>query len=58
MNPATTVWLTVHKGNADTLAAYEKLGFTLAGEIVIDIGNGYVMDDYRLECPAGAILRG
>lgn len=25
---------------------YEKLGFTVKGEEVIDIGEGYVMDDY------------
>ena len=57
VKPAMTVWLTVHKGNVASLAAYEKLGFTLAGDFVIDIGNGYVMDDYRLECPAETILQ-
>ncbi len=58
VNSATTVWLTVHKGNADSIAAYEKMGFTLAEEVVVDIGNGYVMDDFRFECPAGTILHG
>ncbi len=56
VTPATTVWLTVYKGNADSLAAYEKLGFTLAGESVFSIGEGYIMDDFRLECPAVSIV--
>lgn len=28
---------------------YEKLGFIVSKEVVIDIGNGYVMDDYVME---------
>ncbi len=56
VNPATIVWLTVYKGNAGSLAAYEKLGFTRAGESVFSIGEGYIMDDYRLECPAVSII--
>ena len=28
---------------------YQKLGFTITKEEVIDIGNGYVMDDYVME---------
>jgi diamine N-acetyltransferase len=28
---------------------YEKLGFAVAEEIVFDIGNGYVMDDYIMQ---------
>jgi diamine N-acetyltransferase len=30
---------------------YSKLGFFIAKEEVIDIGNGYVMDDYVMEKP-------
>ena len=44
-----TVWLTVNKGNATTIAVYRKLGFHIADEIVTDIGNGFVMDDYKME---------
>lgn len=28
---------------------YEKIGFTIIDEIDLDIGNGYVMDDYIME---------
>jgi len=42
------LWLTVNKGNP-SVKAYERLGFRVAADIVIDIGNGYVMDDYRME---------
>lgn len=43
------LWLTVYRNNARTIAIYEHMGFTHAGEIVQDIGNGFVMDDYRME---------
>lgn len=42
-----TLWLTVNKDN-QTVKIYEKLGFTNAGSIVADIGNGFVMDDYKM----------
>lgn len=51
-NSETTVWLTVNKQNEASIAAYKKCGFYIVGELVADIGNGFVMDDYRLECPA------
>jgi len=47
---ATHLWLTVNKGNP-SVRAYERLGFTIADAIVMDIGGGYVMDDYRMEKP-------
>jgi ribosomal protein S18 acetylase RimI-like enzyme len=50
---ATQVWLTVNKGNP-SVRAYERLGFTIAEAIVMDIGGGYVMDDYRMEKPVVA----
>ncbi len=54
--PSTIVWLTVNKGNAGSIAAYEKLGFRIAGELVTDIGGGHVMDDYCLECPVESLV--
>ena len=44
-----TLWLTVNKHNSDSIAWYERLGFAKAGEIVMEIGGGYMMDDFRME---------
>jgi len=41
--------LTVNKDNLGSIAAYTRFGFVTVGEIVADIGNGYVMDDYKME---------
>lgn len=41
--------LRVNKHNAAALAAYARYGFTVYGEHVLDIGEGFVMDDYLLE---------
>ncbi len=41
--------LTVNKNNVNSIKAYEKLGFKNAGPVVQDIGNGFVMDDYKME---------
>ena len=43
------IWLTCNKYNSKSLNIYKKLGFEIVSEIVTDIGNGYVMDDYILE---------
>ncbi|PCJ65707.1 MAG: GNAT family N-acetyltransferase [Bacteroidetes bacterium] len=40
--------LTVNKYNSKTIAAYERMGFIKKREVVFDIGNGYVMDDYEM----------
>ena len=45
---ADTIWLTVNKHNR-TVELYRKLGFVTTEEIVTDIGNGFVMDDYVME---------
>ncbi len=42
------LWLTVNKGNP-SVQAYQRLGFRIAAELVMDIGGGFVMDDYRME---------
>jgi len=44
----TRIALTVNRGNAASIAFYEHSGFVKAGELVQDIGNGFVMDDYRM----------
>ena len=45
---AHTLWLTVNKGNP-SVRAYERLGFAIVESLVVDIGGGFVMDDYRME---------
>jgi GNAT superfamily N-acetyltransferase len=42
------VELNVNKYNS-AVQFYEKLGFIRAKEMVLDIGNGYVMDDYVMQ---------
>jgi ribosomal protein S18 acetylase RimI-like enzyme len=44
-NQQTAIFLNVNKYN-NAQKFYQKLGFTITKEEVIDIGNGYVMDDY------------
>ena len=48
---AASVWLTVNKQNAGSIAAYLRMGFYIKEEAVGDIGEGYVMDDYIMEKP-------
>jgi diamine N-acetyltransferase len=42
------LWLTVNKRNP-AVHAYEKCGFAIAASICMDIGAGFVMDDFRME---------
>jgi diamine N-acetyltransferase len=44
-----TIMLTVNKGNASSIAVYDRAGFTVRESVVFDIGNGYVMDDFVME---------
>jgi ribosomal protein S18 acetylase RimI-like enzyme len=41
--------LTVNRNNSLTIKTYKKLGFVNCGSIVQDIGNNFVMDDYKME---------
>ncbi|MEA5037533.1 hypothetical protein SDC9_32817 [bioreactor metagenome] len=41
--------LTVNKRNHSSIAVYEHLGFVKVRDVVTDIGEGYVMDDYIME---------
>ncbi len=47
-NQNQTLHLTVNKKNKAT-DFYLKYGFEITEEVVFDIGNGYVMDDYIME---------
>ncbi len=40
--------LTVNKYNLNSIAAYTKMGFSKKREVVFDIGNGYIMDDFEM----------
>lgn len=42
------LWLTVNRNNAGSIAFYERMGFRKTHELVTDIGNGFVMDDWRM----------
>ena len=45
---AKTLELNVNKYNP-TLSFYKKLGFSIDSDVVVDIGKGYVMDDYIMK---------
>lgn len=38
--------LNVNKNNAQAIRAYERAGFSIREAVVVDIGGGFVMDDY------------
>ncbi len=48
-NGLDKIFLTVNKYNNNSIAAYQRIGFTITEEICADIGGGYVMDDYKME---------
>lgn len=45
-NAASALVLNVNRHNVKAIRAYERAGWHVAGEVVADIGNGYVMDDF------------
>ena len=47
-NNQKAIFLNVNKYNS-ALNFYTKLGFSIVNDEVIDIGEGYVMDDYVME---------
>ncbi|MGE5614607.1 MAG: GNAT family N-acetyltransferase [Bacillota bacterium] len=42
------IWLTVNKRNVNSIEIYKRLGFVIVEELVKDIGEGFVMDDYKM----------
>jgi ribosomal protein S18 acetylase RimI-like enzyme len=45
-NRYTHIVLQVNKNNAKAIAAYRRKGYAIEREVVVDIGHGYLMDDY------------
>lgn len=43
--------LTVNKYNTKSIDAYLKMGFERTRALVMDIGSGFVMDDYEMKKP-------
>ena len=43
--------LQVNKNNKQAIRAYEKNGFAIREAVVVDIGGGFVMDDYVMAKP-------
>jgi GNAT superfamily N-acetyltransferase len=50
-----TLLLNVNKHNASSIGAYERCGFAVRDEVVVDIGNGFVMDDYVMAKALGPV---
>lgn len=44
-----SVSLGVNRFNANSIEAYKSMGFKIVGEMITDIGKGFVMDDYKME---------
>jgi GNAT superfamily N-acetyltransferase len=43
------LYLQVNKHNHGSVAAYLRAGFAVANSVTVDIGGGFVMDDYVME---------
>lgn len=48
---AATLVLNVNRHNPKAISAYKRAGWHIAEETVVEIGNGYVMDDYVMAKP-------
>ena len=48
-NHVGKISLTVNRNNKGSIAAYYKMGFEKTGEVCVDIGEGYKMDDFKME---------
>lgn len=46
--------LTVNRGNTHAMEIYRKIGFSIERTQVVDIGGGFVMDDFVMEKPVAA----
>lgn len=46
-----SIWLTVNKNNSKTIEWYKSKEFAIKEKLEMDIGNGFIMDDYLMEMP-------
>lgn len=44
-----SIKLAVNRFNVNAIAAYEAMDFKITGEMITDIGNRFIMDDYKME---------
>jgi len=42
----SVLYLQVNKGNTASIAFYRRAGFDITNKLKVDIGNGYLMDDF------------
>jgi diamine N-acetyltransferase len=47
------LYLQVNKGNTAAIAFYRKAGFDITDRVKVDIGDGYVMDDFVMSKAIG-----
>jgi ribosomal protein S18 acetylase RimI-like enzyme len=43
-----SIFLYVNRCNARAIRLYQSMGYEIANQQIFDIGQGYVMDDYRM----------
>jgi ribosomal protein S18 acetylase RimI-like enzyme len=48
-NRFCVLMLSVNKANRQAIAAYQKNGYIIRATVTVDIGGGFVMDDYIME---------
>jgi GNAT superfamily N-acetyltransferase len=53
--PVRRIYLTVNKHNSGSIEAYRRMGFSVEGSQVADIGHGFVMDDYVMGRPLSQV---
>ena len=47
-NNLQSLILTVNKNNCRAISAYRHYGFAITGDSIVDIGNGFIMNDYLM----------
>lgn len=50
---SNSIWLTVNRDNTQAIEWYKRRGFVVMDEVKKDIGSGFLMDDFIMECALG-----